>query len=507
MKTNSLEGAQPSLELELSQEKFLEPIRALHRGAGAVVGFTAKGENGWDNLFAATIEELETMFPFLAKWLVQDAYFTVNSMFAKAPYPSRKTGLPGVLRKEKHLRFLNACYVDLDIGRAHGSDAQRKSQNIAAAELLDLMEAGALPQCSLFARSGRGAYVFWLLRDDADPTSPPRYWPERLTLYKKVNKAICKRLEQLAADERAFDGARVLRVPGTAHGTTGAKAVYSVQYDGSGRLFTYTLSELARLFGVREMDVSLPERARLLASEELVEVDEAARSFGSLNEPETAPARSVPARRNGLRALHAKRAQDLVCLEQSRGGWKKGHRKVCLSFYGHFLRGVGLNPREVLDAVNSMARNCDPPYPSDTSDTPLAQICREVFSGPYKKHTTANLVKWLAIEGHEARALELHTLLPLDVANERRPPRGGQQAQQKAARLELIADYILRFGMPSIRTLKVALEARGVVVGRGTVSRDLEELGFKGHASRKSSGRPAKGAQLALPTDGGETAD
>jgi hypothetical protein len=477
----------PPLKLDLSVTEFMVPMRALHRGKDGVVGFTSKrSDGGWNTLFSYTIAEIEEMFPALAQWLVQDAYFTVNSMYSAAPFKSRTTQRPGVLRKEKHLRYLNACYVDLDVGRPHSRNPNaRKSPNETMMEIMDMMEDGLIPQCSLFARSGQGCYVFWLLRDDNDPNSPPRYWPEKLTLYKKINKAISKRLKKLAPDENASDAARVLRAPGTRHSTTGVRAAYTVHYDAEGKRFTYTLSELARAFGVKEMEVSLPEQTRdvALPSSDLYEIP------GHVEvKKETT---RCPARAAGPKVLNAKRAQDLVCVEQARGGWKKGHRRAYLKIYAHFLHGVPSKSEDVLRAVKIMAANCNPPYPSDANDTDVEKIVAEVFSGSARKFSNANLVKWLNIPVHEAEALDLKTLLPPEITEKRKMPPGGQRAVEKAARHDFLTRYIEQSGPPSARDLVKVLALQGIYTSHTTINSDLNELGYCTPSARKKAGRPS----------------
>ncbi len=261
-------------ELELTAEETLGPLRALHRGTEGYIGFTAsRSGGGFDNLFSLQMSALEAMFPSVAQWLIQDAFFTVNSMHRAAPYNSKLTGLPGVWRKEKFLRYLNACYVDLDVGRdlsgVEGSEAL--TWRDASAFVGNLMDSGHLPQCSLFARSGRGVYVFWLLHDEEHPNLPPRYWPEKLALYKKVNQALGDKLRSMAYDTKSFDGARVLRVPGTRHSKSGECAHYFIQSDGRGNPFSYTLGDLAHRVGVQELHVSLPLLTRNLAGERSLE--------------------------------------------------------------------------------------------------------------------------------------------------------------------------------------------------------------------------------------------
>ncbi len=260
------------LQFPLPAEEVVGTLRTIHRADDGYICFARKDEEGGMLAnFSIQARELEEMFPAIAHWLIKDAFFTVNAMYRTAPFAD-KTGLPAAWRKEHHLRYLNACYVDLDVGR--GGLTWRD----ASAALGNAMDKGLLPQCSLFARSGRGVYVFWLLHDDKDNEQPPRYWPERLTLYKKLNQAIGAKLKHVRWDEKCFDAARVLRVPGTQH-SNGELATYWIQSDAGGRPYSYSLSDLCGFFGVREMAISLPSALRDEADELEVgaEIDESAR--------------------------------------------------------------------------------------------------------------------------------------------------------------------------------------------------------------------------------------
>jgi hypothetical protein len=497
------------LEMSLSGDDALAVLRPLHRAPDSVIGFTRKREGGgWENLFSLRLDELEAMFPAIASWLIKDAYFTVNGMYRAAPYTHQATGLNGVWRKEKHLRYLNACYVDLDCGRPDSPiAAKRLTWRFVAAALGEMMDVGLLPQSSMFARSGRGVYVFWALRDDKDPEMPPRYWPERLTLYKKINRAITKRLEHLAADISATDAARVLRVPGTVHSGASSEAaargentaVYQVQHDGSGRTFTYTLRELAEFFGVREMGVSLPSEARELAhGGDWAEIDEARQEYetAQFTGRETKNAGIAPNRARGYRIMHAARASDLVVLEQARGGWAKGRRKWHLTKYAEFLRGAGIEMECVLASVKAMAANCKPAYPSDANDTAPRAIVTEVFSRTLPKYSNETLCDWLGVNTQVARELDLLSIVPDEVREERKPPAGGERERARLARLDFGRHYLARGGKPTARELAKACKAAGIKSNPQTANEDLAALGL--HARPVHLGRPTKAAQGTL---------
>ncbi len=476
-------GGAPNL-LSISDDEFFEPIDALHRGDNSIIGFLRKnGESatGVENLFAATKEQVRAMLPELAHWLLQDAYLTVNGYNSTAPYNVRKTGLPGVWRKEKNLRYLNAVYADLDIGRAGESGPRGMSVNEGSQVLIDLLTGGTLPQLSMSAQSGRGLYAFWILRDDDDENAPvtfkgQRNFVETLALYKKVNRAIYKRLECLAAD-KICDGARVLRVPGTRHSGTGEKCFYKVTFDSQGQLVTYTLRELAAAFDVPVLEKSLPHDLREWTPNETVNANKA----------------------NGPKALAAARARDLVTLEQWRGGWTKGNRRFSLRLYAQFLRAAGLQYGDALQAVETMARNCQPAYPSDASDQPLKVLMREVWCEPFATYTQLNLVKWLQVTSDDAQQLELERIVPIQVQDERQATaKASGRTATTANRRAAIQALIETRGLLSEREFASELQAQGIDASAATVHRDLIALGYQNSDARRKAGRPSND-QLTLP--------
>jgi hypothetical protein len=473
------------VQLAISEEEFLTPFEAIHRDESAFIGFarkTGESKTGIENLFSLTRKEVRAMLPTLAQYLLEDSYMTVNG-YARRPTwnTNKKIGLPGVWRMEKNLRCLNAVYADLDIGRAGEAGPRGMSVNDANQLLVDLVferPGSNIPVVSLMAQSGRGLYVFWILRDDDDESAPVTFkgqknYVETVALYKAVNRAIYKRLECLAAD-RLCDAARILRVPGTRHSTTGElckyRPGYTIDSNGDSRLITYTLKELAAWFGVPVMAKSLP---------------------GNLRQWQANENPISPQKANGPKSLAAARARDLVTLEQWRGGWKKGNRRFTLRLYAHFLKSAGTPKVETEAAVSIMASQCQPPYPSDTTDQPISAILREVWLEPFATYTQQNLVKWLQVSADEARELELEKIVPIEVQDERRIPRGGLRAQEKSQRRAVIQQIIEEAGMQSVRDFVPQLEARNVRASAATIQRDLVALGYEETDTRKKAGRPA----------------
>lgn len=462
----------------------VSPILELHRAPDGYVAFGRKplvpkiGRNGqpigYENLFSIKVAELRGMFPQVASWLTRDAYFTVNSMYRAAPYTHKGTGLHGAYRKEEHLRYLTACYADLDVGRPESArEEQRLTWRDAAAVAGKLMDDGILPQASIFARSGRGVYLFWILRDEADPGMPVRAWPEKLTLYKQINKALHARLTDLAVDRGAFDAARVLRAPNTIHSKTERPATYQIQYDQHFQKYTYTLRELAAFLGIEIAKPSLPKP--------IVDI-----VFLPDRPPKSG--KKQPGRRKGFNALNAMRAVDLVSLEQYRGGFTRGERTQNLRLYTHWLKLSGVSLPEALTAVSKMAGNCKPPYPSDPNDTPLHKLVSDIYSGKDlpRKHLDTTLCSMLRVTPELARELELQTIIPPEVRKEREAPPGGQRGLDKAARIEAIQAEIGRRGGITCREMTNILKAKGFKTNRTTVNKDMTELGYVIHGR----GRP-----------------
>ncbi len=471
-----------SEQLAITEAEFFEPLDALHRGDNSIISFLRKNgesDTAIENLFALSKEEIRAMLPELAQWLLQDAFFTVNGYNLKARFV-KKTGLPGVRRLETNLRYLNAVYADLDIGRVGKSGPGGMNVNEGSQLLIDLLTGGTIPQLSMSAQSGRGLYAFWILRDDDDENAPvtfkgQRLFVETLALYKEVNRAIHNRLECLAAD-KICDAARILRVPGTLHSVNGEKCFYKVSFDSRGQLVTYTLRELAAAFGVPVLEKSLPRELRQWTPNETKQ----------------------PNKAKGPKALAAARARDLVTLEQWRGGWTKGNRRFCLRLYAQFLKAAGVHLMDAAKAVETMAGNCQPPYPSDRSDQNLKALLREVWREQFAKYTQLNLVKWLQITADEARELELERLLPIEVQDERQAAKGGNRASGTTARRIAIQTLIETRGMLSEREFVSELQAQDINASKASARRDLLALGYGDSPARKKAGRKS-GGQMTLP--------
>jgi hypothetical protein len=495
-------------QVETTTALDVESILAIHRDPGGYIGFVRKPDPAaaprldkhgkpysWENLFSIRADDLRSMFPALASWLTEDSYFTVNAYHRAAPYKNTATGLPDVWRKEKHLSTLTACYADIDSGRPESDEPGgaldwRQAQHEAEA----LADAGIIPQPSIMARSGRGVYLFWLLRDTKDPDRLPHAWPEKVELYKACNRALNERLRvhQLPADQAAIDAARVLRVPGSIHRKAIRRVRYVIQLDDQGKGFSYTLPELAQALDLQALDGDLPDKTRSLARPA---------QYRKVKKPGSAPLRS-----HGRIVVNALRAQDLLTLQTWRGGFlKRGMkyadgstspgRRFILTLYANFLRGSGLDPAAALDALRSMAANMRPPYPDpvpDANPTIEALLDAEYSTPTRRRWKNETLCKLLSVSADLARELDLKTIRPHDVTHEADLARP-HQGEVIQARREFVRQYVETHGVPTARKLARVIQAAGHPgANHETANQDLNALGFV--VVRSRGGRPKKAA-------------
>lgn len=501
MKKNSLiqnETETPALDVD--------SILTIHRDPKGYIGFVRKPDpdnpqldkNGrpktFENLFSIRADELRSMFPAFVDWLAQDSYYTVNAYYRPAPWKNKTTGLDDVWRQEKHLSRLTTCYSDIDCGRSEsdepGADLNWRQAQYEAGVLADN---GVIPQPSIMARSGRGVYLFWLLKDEKNPSIPPPAYPEKVQLYKACNRKLNEQIKThaLPADIKAHDAARVLRVPGSVHGKSGRRVVYTIQLDQAGQGFVYTLLEIASFLKIPTIKSELPSSTRALATPP---------QYRRTKNPGTAPLRSI-----GFQAMNALRAQDLLIIENWRGGFNRrgvkydngfipyaAGRFYILRMFATFLRGAKEPLEKTKQALEVMAANMKPPYPSDPpgDDPPIIDILQSVYKKKRQQWKNETLCKLLGITDDVARELELQTIRSKMVtieADKARPLREEIVEKRRA----YARKYIEKYGRVTARELANVYEQAGFVgANHETANQDLNAISFKMH--RSTGGRRRK---------------
>ena len=477
------------------------PVLEIHRGdPDGFVGFMQKRQDGqvWP-VGAVKVRDVREMIPgLLSQFIQHDGYFTVNS-YGKAGGTWKRTGLPYLLRRESMLLELCACYADLDVGRPEEENKRPGAAmdwQDAQIEALRRQRNGEIPPFSIMACSGRGVYLFWLLHDDHELERLPRAYPSSVLRYKSVNSALHDRLQGIGID-RAKDAARVLRAPGSIHTKVMKRVTYSLtmQGDGGGRL-SYSLSEMESMLGLDAPAPSLPEAVRLNATPPLFSRD----PYRKTKRPGSRPQYRLQYQRT-----NELRAQDLETVEAWRGGWIKagqaypdGHvspgRGLMLQLYAQYLRGSGQDKAETLGAVETMAANCIPPYPSDLSDLSAEAIVDRAYGRDkkalFKNVPNKRLCEWLGISARtDPNLLELlESVLPESVkqAREDNLPR---QADLTAARREAVLRIVdaRRGSVPPLSSMARLLAAdpfnilnpRGKPYSGEIIRQDYEHLGLK----------------------------
>ena len=420
------------------------------------MGIYRKSEMGMPCVAGIRAENIKEEFPGIAPDVIdqKNIYFTVNGY-----WPGHRNEGKSIIaylgRSERFLRSLNACYVDLDVSRLPllekpDQPEAWQSWRQAMATVGEMADQGEIPQPSIFSRSGRGLYVFWLLRDEENPNqSPPAF---QLDFYKRINAAIQERLRCVAPDHAAKDGARVLRVPNSNH-PNGVTVQYLKQHDENGKVPDYTLKEMAEWFAVEPVQ---KQRRRF--------------------DPDR-----VKGNRVGYKAVHQKRKRDLERLFRA-GGVKQGNRRFALTVYTYALRVLETPPKEAADLVQRIARKCSPSYPG-TEDTPPRDIVEavyrmtgaELFEAGKLRHDT--LAKRLGVTAEMAEGLELETIIPDFVKEDRKQKRRNAPTKAQERRSWLVGELAAHpTEKPSLRDLSEKAGKAGHRCSHETIRRDLERI-------------------------------
>jgi hypothetical protein len=441
-----------------------------------------------------------------------DAYHSVNLFYQTAQWINKKIGLPGATKKDRcvfgarckeNLRWLTACFADLDCGRseeesiAKGNPALALPPEVVKKEVLVMMESGLLPMASIIAESGRGIYLFWFLRDDEGMLVRGDKYNYRIV--EGLNKAIYKLLLHLGADERTSDATRICRIPGSIHSGASREVKYYLHVDEHGDGFTYTPAGLREMLGCSDPTPQPPAPA--VTGQTLTDEESRLVSAELPEEPKrtrrTKSPGSNPNRKNGFKALCRMRVADLLAIEKYRGGWRKrgtlypddpdrfrsNGRLLSLDLFAQSMRGAEYSREETKSNLLEMAGRCIPSYPSDENDTPINCIVDQVFSMPHIKAWNATtLCQVLGVTEEIASKCHLATIVPV-----KRQKKGGGKVfhgnERKGHITEIIRDH--HGHRLSLRTMSGLLAQKGDVnpdTGkpwtRKTILYDYKDLGY-----------------------------
>lgn len=431
-------------------------IQSIHRHTDGVVTFHCKLDDQFENLFAIRADYLPWMLSTTDHRLASDAFMSVNAYWHPKRNPHYLSAAQ--CRKPNRLRYLCACFADLDfykLGLTYGQ---------VIGTIVDYQDGGVIPPVSIIIRSGRGVWLVWLLRDSKNAMLAPRAWPEKQQQYRCVQQRIHECLANLGAD--AQDALRLLRVPGSIHTVSGERVRYFVQADDAGCCFSYTLDEIVAHFGLRRADWS----HRL-----------------ALKTPERSSSRRSSRRWRGPKALTEYRMKDFVrLLGLRRGGFDKGCRNRAALYYAWLLKCRRIPKDDALRKVTNLGTACRPPL--------SAAECRDAVKSGYSRNWTSGIAK--ATAKHAPPSIKYQTVSDwLDIKPEeaaqlkKYPPasrfgRKQTQATPRPTRRRLAQDrrskirrIVAENGVvPSLRKMRQLLIEAGHVVSHVTVMYDYQVL-------------------------------
>jgi hypothetical protein len=416
------------------------PINLLHRGHNGYISFS-RNHNQWQNLFSVRADELETLFPqFIQPHVDLDSYYSVNGYWRGGRTASQvEPSLRGAYRKAEGLRWLTSCFADLDVGRLGGV-----SVGTAFGAVIDMQQRGIIPPVSLVTLSGRGLWVYWILRSE-DGGGPVRAWPENTGTYRRIQRELTRMFEGLEPDYGARDPSRVTRVPGSVNSKAAVRVSYWPQFNEQGQPYVYTLNDLAALVGVRPVKMT-PTLAKA--------VDPRRRELGI----------------RGHAALHRNRLAKLISLVQMRNPVKEGCRNrfaLLLAFHMHRCRMDEAEIRTTLEQFGNRA--CSPPL-TDSEISEAFEKRRNRW-----KFQDATIADWLRITAAESAEVGF----PPMGAHSKEDDAPANRAEMRQNRRRVLRSWVESARtFPTLMDLRERLDEVGLPAATKTIRDDLIALGL-----------------------------
>lgn len=451
-------------------------IQRMHPDPEGHIVFAAKpSKQSFRTVASIPVKGLFAMLPGMMDSLLRDSYCTVNTF---GP-PCMKDGKLHH-RGNALVRRLCSCFADLDFYKL----GMTFEQIVGA--LQSTVGFDWLPSPSIIARSGRGAYAFWLFDSPVKPTV------EHRRMYKDAQLRLNLILQRLGADLQARDISRFLRTPGSYHTVAKKRVHYIPLLDQDKQLFTYDLPELfASLHVPTDLTPRVPVTWDEINAEILIPAEEVARARmigsgrpfpkGSLADER------IPAPTRKQQYVAAARVRDLQRIAEARGGIREGHRHLFLWRYAQALHGLGLKDAALAGLVAKVNREaCIPPQQGHEIYTACQQL--PILPGPDKtfRHVRSDtLALELHVTAEEGRKLALESIMPTTERERRKKQQGEVRTARKNARdvvratrqakLARLLNEWRRIGSqpPGARILGAEFG-----VSRDTIMRDMRALGF-----------------------------
>jgi hypothetical protein len=436
----------------------------LHRNHDGFVSFHRKVDGKFEDLFSIPARELDGIFPQLSPLLERDSYFSINGYYRAGHGIARNSPndlqLQRANRKTESLRWLTACFADLDCHQL-GIDV-----GTAIGRIITAQDDGNIPPASLIIRSGRGVWLFWFLTDERGGLV--RAWDEKTRLWCNVQREIGTRLAGLGADANARDATRITRIAGSINSKVESRVTYWTQLNSSGHKYTYTLPGLSQFFNVK-----LPQRHPRVEH-----------TVDKLKERG----------QRGQRGRWLKAREQFEQLWELRGTFAEGTRNNAVFIYATILRSQRISDDVVRQEVERLVSHFDQgeePYTRDDMTAALKSAPGFPRFGGMRNQTIADLLR---ITPQESAVLETwnaaEVFFPRHTTGEPKLTR----PQEATRRQEILKSHIKQIGyVPTVRELSEYLAGIGIDAAPTTVGKDLERAAIRN--PRKRTGRPAKRAR------------
>ncbi len=436
------------------------PIKLIHRGADSFLTLHRKAydENfnrPWENVGSVSVDDLELKFSRHCNFLTEDSYFSINSFYKSGGEKNLNfPELEAVLRKNKALRYLNACFVDIDCHHKGIDDDQ------AIDEVMRLQCEKTIPAASIIVQSGRGIWLLWLLVDVeneyAKNNISQRAFEDKREHWANIQQELCGRFIDIGADSKSLDPVRVTRIPGSINSKTNRYVEYYKQVDSSGRSFLYNLYQMEDMLGFKN--------SRSTSTDSGLKPSPKKR----MQRKATVPPQTYK----------QKRVDDLRTLEKLRGGFQDGCRNNALLTYIFCLKNNGANEEFLQNEAKRMADNCHPPLKE-------AEIGGDLKSArQWSKLKDSTIAGWLEISIKEASNLKQLKSADYYREKEKTPSVNPQIAiKQRHNRIRKIVHE--KSILPAVREMESMLKPYGIHASHMTIQRDYKALNIDSGRTKK----------------------
>ena len=438
-------------------EPQLSPILQLHRHDDGFVVFSSKSGEDMADRCAVRIDNLQTCFPQYREQLLKDSFVAINADWRLARGKGR-WGYP--FHRTDSLRYLCACYVDLDyykLGLQFGT---------VFGAVISYQDQGKIPPASIIVRSGRGMWLLWLLHDPKKPYQAQGAFPEKIDLYLRVERAIVDRLSDLGADVAARCAVRRIRIPGSFHTGSEQHVQWWIQGKESNG-YSYTLAELAKAFGIEQRLHHATKKA-----------------FIEGEKPKNK-------RNRGWQRLTSYRLREFRMLRSARGGFCQGCRNHAALIYAFLLRCSGVPRGNAAVEVALLGAECHPPL----GPAPCRAAIKSAFGRRLSKLYDQTISDWLDITPDESQMLPERTnghRLPAasrfgkKIASDLAA--GKAQVTRREDRQAMILRLVNHSGqVPPCRAMARQLNEIGFPVGFVQVSKDYRALHLESQRNKPST--------------------